>query len=219
MLARALIHLRRNIVAYVALFVALGGTSYAATRLPAGSVTTRQVKNGSLLKRDVKRGQAPQGRKGATGPEGAVGPPGQAGSPGAKGDRGPTGSRGAGMLTGRVDLNAIATAPATVFAFPVGSTTPTAEPAAEFVSPTETLVARDLSASLMGSANGAETVDVTLRINGTDVTTLPCKATLVPCHSPENAAVTIPPGSLVSLKLTTNVNDGYLQFGWRLMTP
>ena len=113
MLARALIHLRRNIVAYVALFVALGGTSYAATRLPAGSVTTRQVKNGSLLKRDVKRGQAPQGRKGATGPEGAVGPPGQAGSPGAKGDRGPTGSRGAGMLTGRVDLNAIATAPAT----------------------------------------------------------------------------------------------------------
>jgi hypothetical protein len=28
-------HVKRNAVAYVALFVALGGTSYAAVRLPA----------------------------------------------------------------------------------------------------------------------------------------------------------------------------------------
>ena len=38
-------HLRSNIVAYIALFVALGGTSYAAISLPAGSVGTRQLKN------------------------------------------------------------------------------------------------------------------------------------------------------------------------------
>ncbi|MGZ3640376.1 MAG: hypothetical protein ACXVCX_21290, partial [Ktedonobacterales bacterium] len=38
-------HARRNAVAYVALFVALGGTSYAAINLPAASVGTRQLKN------------------------------------------------------------------------------------------------------------------------------------------------------------------------------
>jgi hypothetical protein len=38
-------HLKNNAVAYVALFVALGGTSYAAIKLPAGSVGNRQLKN------------------------------------------------------------------------------------------------------------------------------------------------------------------------------
>jgi hypothetical protein len=41
-------HLRSNVVAYVALFVALGGTSYAAFRLPAGSVGNRQIQNHAI---------------------------------------------------------------------------------------------------------------------------------------------------------------------------
>jgi hypothetical protein len=41
-------HARRNVVAYVALFVALGGTSYAVTQLPAGSVGTNQIKNHAI---------------------------------------------------------------------------------------------------------------------------------------------------------------------------
>jgi len=41
-------HLKNNAVAYVALFVALGGTSYAATQLPAGSVGTNQLRNGAV---------------------------------------------------------------------------------------------------------------------------------------------------------------------------
>ena len=54
MLSSASRHLRRNLVAYVALLFALSGTSYAAatTLLPANSVSTRQVINGSLLKND-----------------------------------------------------------------------------------------------------------------------------------------------------------------------
>lgn len=60
-----------NSVATLALFVALGGGAYAATKLPANSVTTRQVKNHSLLKLDFKRGQVPAG---ATGPQGPTGP-------------------------------------------------------------------------------------------------------------------------------------------------
>jgi hypothetical protein len=45
---RLIRHLRSNAIAYLALFVALGGTSYAAINLPANSVGTRQLKNGSV---------------------------------------------------------------------------------------------------------------------------------------------------------------------------
>ena len=45
---RALNHFKSNVIAYLALFVALGGTSYAATTLGPGSVGTRQLKNHSV---------------------------------------------------------------------------------------------------------------------------------------------------------------------------
>lgn len=45
---RVVQHIRANVVAYIALFVALGGTSYAALKLPANSVGTRQIKNHSI---------------------------------------------------------------------------------------------------------------------------------------------------------------------------
>ena len=41
-------HARSNAIAYLALFVALGGTSYAAASLPAGSVGARQIQNHSI---------------------------------------------------------------------------------------------------------------------------------------------------------------------------
>jgi hypothetical protein len=41
-------HLRANVIAYAALFVALGGTSYAAFALPANSVGTKQIRNHSI---------------------------------------------------------------------------------------------------------------------------------------------------------------------------
>src|SRR5262249_12290419 len=42
---RAIQHVRTNTVAYLSLFVALGGTSYAAWRIPLGSVSGRQIRN------------------------------------------------------------------------------------------------------------------------------------------------------------------------------
>ena len=45
---RALQHVRANAVAYLALFVALGGTGYAATNIPRNSVGTSQIKNGAV---------------------------------------------------------------------------------------------------------------------------------------------------------------------------
>jgi hypothetical protein len=47
-MTRTLSHLKGNAIAYLALFVALGGTSYATFRLPAGSVGTRELRNGAV---------------------------------------------------------------------------------------------------------------------------------------------------------------------------
>jgi hypothetical protein len=52
-MTRILNHARTNLVAYIALFVALGGTSYAAISLPAGSVGTRQLRNGAVTSRKL----------------------------------------------------------------------------------------------------------------------------------------------------------------------
>jgi hypothetical protein len=43
-----------NLVACLALFVALGGASYAATQLPKGSVGARQLKNGAVTTAKLK---------------------------------------------------------------------------------------------------------------------------------------------------------------------
>jgi hypothetical protein len=47
-MTRVVTHLKSNVIAYLALFVALGGTSYAALRIPAHSVGNRQLKNHSV---------------------------------------------------------------------------------------------------------------------------------------------------------------------------
>jgi hypothetical protein len=70
------------VVAFVALMVALAGTSYAAIQLPANSVGTKQlkknavtgkkVKNGSLKASDFAADQLPKGEKGDPGPAGAT---------------------------------------------------------------------------------------------------------------------------------------------------
>jgi len=51
----ALNHLKHNAVAYLALFVALGGTSYAAATLGPGSVGTRQLKNHSITPNKLQK--------------------------------------------------------------------------------------------------------------------------------------------------------------------
>lgn len=48
MLTKVLTHARGNAVAYLALFCAVGGTSYAAVSLPVGSVGSRQLQNHSI---------------------------------------------------------------------------------------------------------------------------------------------------------------------------
>jgi hypothetical protein len=111
-----LAYLRAHHIALLALFVALGGTSYAAATLAANSVGTRQLRNGavtskkvrdrSLLAKDFKRGQLPRGVRGPAGAVGPAGPVGPAGAPGATGPQGPQGPQGPRGETGTVDPSA-----------------------------------------------------------------------------------------------------------------
>lgn len=55
MFGRTLLHLRRNAVAYCALFVATGGTSYAAVSLPANSVASKQIKKSAVSGPKIKK--------------------------------------------------------------------------------------------------------------------------------------------------------------------
>lgn len=79
-----------NVVASLALFVALGGISYAAIALPknsvgpkqlkANAVTGAKVKDGSLSKADFAPGDLPAGANGAAGPKGDTGAAGPKGA-------------------------------------------------------------------------------------------------------------------------------------------
>jgi hypothetical protein len=69
------------VIAMIALFAALAGTSYAA--LARNSVTSIQVKDRSLLAKDFKSGQLPRGAVGPPGPTGPAGPAGPTGPAGA----------------------------------------------------------------------------------------------------------------------------------------
>ena len=104
MAARARTYFRHHHVALLALFLAIGGTSYAAVKLPTNSVATKQIKNGqvkkadlgknavtsakvkdlSLRARDFAPGQLPAGPAGPPGPQGEAGKPGADGAPATK---------------------------------------------------------------------------------------------------------------------------------------
>jgi hypothetical protein len=98
-----------NVIASLALFIALGGGSYAALQVPKGSVGTQQlkrnavtspkVKPGSLLVSDFRASQRSQLR-GPAGPEGLQGPRGATGPEGLQGPRGATGPEGPRGATG-----------------------------------------------------------------------------------------------------------------------
>jgi len=72
------------VVACIALIVALGGTSYAALKLPRNSVGNRQLKpnavtsakvrNGALTSKDFRRSSLPPGPRGPQGPKGEPAP-------------------------------------------------------------------------------------------------------------------------------------------------
>lgn len=95
-------HVRRNLVGYLALFIALGGTGYAASlprnsvgakQLKTGAVTSRAVRDGALTAKDFKRSALTAATAGLPGPQGPAGPT------GATGPQGPAGAEGVTVRT------------------------------------------------------------------------------------------------------------------------
>ena len=99
-----------NVAASAALFIALGGTGYAALSLPknsvgnlqlkAGAVNSAKVADGSLKAVDFSKDQLPTGVAGPAGPPGSQGPVGAPGTNGQNGTNGSNGTNGAPGQTG-----------------------------------------------------------------------------------------------------------------------
>jgi hypothetical protein len=90
-----------NLIGTLALFVALGGTSYAVSQLPTNSVGTKQIRSNAVTGAKVKDGtltaddfSAKTNLQGAAGQPGATGPVGATGARGATGVTGPAGEAG-----------------------------------------------------------------------------------------------------------------------------
>ncbi len=85
------------VIACLALFVALGGTGYAATQLSQGegqATASKKAKQGPRGPKGPKGAKGAKGATGATGATGANGLPGQRGVAGSAGSQGVPGERG-----------------------------------------------------------------------------------------------------------------------------
>ena len=84
-----------NVTSSLALFIALGGASYAAIKVPANSVGTKQVKNRAITQRKLD----PKVLTSLHGARGLPGSPGVQGPQGLQGPKGDAGPAGAGALS------------------------------------------------------------------------------------------------------------------------
>lgn len=110
-------HVRQQYAGFLALFIALGGVSYAAVQLSSGDVRSKHIKNGQVKKADIARNAVtspkvmdrsllpqdfaegtltagPAGAQGVAGPQGVKGDPGANGATGATGLQGQQGAPG-----------------------------------------------------------------------------------------------------------------------------
>jgi hypothetical protein len=94
-----------TVISLIALFVALGGTAFAVSKVTGAdvkdsSLTGKDIKDGSLAAKDADDSLAGQpGPRGPQGPQGAQGPQGPQGLPGGTGPTGPPGVPGAPATT------------------------------------------------------------------------------------------------------------------------
>ena len=184
-----------------------------------GSLTTRDVKNKSLLGADFKRGQLPAGERGPQGPKGDAGAAGADGTPGTPGS---PGSPAASALMGRSDVTLTGS---TNFLAPTGSSTPDADESSRtHLSPNAAIVAKDLVVRAYLQTAGGVPLTFTLRDDGAD-TAVSCTVSNaddtgdITCNS-GSATAAIQPGSDISLKVSPGgSNIAYLRWGWRATTP
>jgi hypothetical protein len=215
MLPSVLRHMRRNVVAYVALFIALGGSSYAAIKLPANSVGSRQLRKGavtaskvkphSLLAKDFKTGQIKNGAQGPAGVNGATGPQGPPGHDGTSGTTGPTGPSYWTALTKSVPTLALNNF---YYGAVQGVSTATAtEDNVSMLSPAEDVVARNLTVQLSAAPGSGNFVHIVMD-NGQSVG-LNCVVDDPATTCSDPGPHSIPAGSLITWSISGVTASGF----------
>lgn len=211
-----------NVIATVALFIALGGTSYAAIKVTGknvkdSSLTTRDVKDRSLLARDFKAGQLPQGAQGPAGPQGAQGPAAPQGPAGEKGDRGDTGPAGPASDRLLDEYTSVGTQNGYVLSSPAHGAGATRT--FTLAAPARIRVERDVSVSrtcTQSNVNLTPTVDVSARLyEGTEAQVT---AGTAPQVAAKATLAHIPNSTLNTVRITM-LSDGVLQPGTYSVRP
>lgn len=222
MLARAQSHLTyANVMATVAVFVALGGASYAAIKLPSNSVGPKQIKKRAVTPakvhpRTVRLFKGQKGEKGDPGATGAAGLPGEAGKPG---------SNAGSVIFSR--LNSLDNGSGATYYCPASGSNgsgncPSSAASVVVSTPNAVIVGRDLFIRLTAAPGVGAARAFTLMDDGS-----PTAVTCTVAHPQTScdsgtATHTFSPGSDVSLRLENSMiapAPANATVGWRTTTP
>jgi hypothetical protein len=200
-----------NVMATLALFVALGGVGYAAATLPVNSVGTPQlrasavtgskVKNGTLAVADLSAAAkkalsvpGPQGPAGAIGPQGPKGDGGSAGASGTNGTPGASGVAGPTIISGTMGFPS--------WSAPGSSANFGSEASALVPIPAgSAYTAKSFIASVSSAPGGGTSITITLRVNQVN-TVLSCtiSGAATTCEPPAGTTLAIPSGARISMQ-------------------
>ena len=215
MLAKLRSHLTyANVMATIAVFVALGGGAYAAIKLPANSVGTKQIKKKAVTPAKV----APATTRLFKGQKGDPGSKGDTGATGQSGTNGQQGASGASLVSG-LGSGTSNNSGGTTYFQPYGGSTASPIP---HVSP-QVFVARDLYVSFDNAPGVGAARGFTLVVDNSP-TSLTCTITH-PATTCENGAATaaVPKGSSYMLRMdnsaTAPADAGFIRWAFRATTP
>jgi len=215
-----------NVMATVAVFVALGGTSVAAISLTRNSVRSKHIARGQVKRSDIGRNAVNSAKvanrslravdfRAADLPAGLPGPPGTPGAPG---------SPAASMLMGTVPSALTSeTGNSSSTHAPIGVATAAG---GAMSSPNHTVVLRDLFARLITAPGAGATRTAYVGAAGM----FPPPDPAISCTIAESATtcdsggatVTIPPGTRLAFGIRNGAippADSTMEFGYRATTP
>lgn len=198
-------------IAIAALFVALGGSGYAANHVGGGQHAAAAQKTKVIRGPRGPRGL--RGLPGSRGPQGPRGPQGLRGAKGTPGKPGASGSPAFGAVLGR-GVNVPA---GTSFLAPSSQLAANAnENNVSSFTPNATTTATDLAVTLTVATGLADTRTFTLRVGNAN-TALSCTVPAGNTGCTSTQSVTIPGGSLISIGSTSTgtPNPTDVRFGWR----
>jgi hypothetical protein len=210
-----------NVTATIAVFIALGGGSYAAIKLPSNSVGSKQIKKRAVTPAKVH----PRTVRLFKGRKGDKGDPGATGAPGVAGEAGKPGSSAGSAIFSR--LSALDNGAGTTYYCPASGDNgsggcPMSAASILISTPNAAMVGRDLLVRLTTAPGVGAARAFTLMDDGS-----PTGVTCTVVHPQTScdsgtATHTFSPGSDVSLRLENSMiapAPANATVGWRTTTP